>query len=343
MPKKRATLSDIAKIAGVTPTAVSMVFRNKPGVSKQMRQRILTLGRELQYVPLQQNTPAFEEERSEFYQLGFVSTSQDEPKLSGRGSSYLNTILNGCLSKAEELHCSVTLITASSAQIQAGVLPVALRSRQLDGLIVRSFLEPEVMEMLKAQQLPVVLLDCCRPYPMFSQININNFHGMMLLVNQLKDRGAQRLAVITGDMEHLNSQERLAGLQFHAWSAGLELPPENIIIEHGYGETSGQRGVQQLLGNGCRFDTLLGQNDLIAIGALETLRRNGLKIPQDVRLAGFDNMEFSELLPRLTGVDSQAAEMGATAVYQLYNMLRNRNSMPFQIRVMPSLVVGQTT
>jgi LacI family transcriptional regulator len=188
------------------------------------------------------------------------------------------------------------------------------------------------------------MVDCDRMVTGMPQVQVENIQAMEQAVAHVVENGGKQVAVITGDMEHLNSQERLAGLQMALTRRQLALPDSHIIQEHGYNEASGIRGVEQLLKRNVPFDTLFCQNDLIALGAIRKLVSLGHCIPHTVKVVGFDNMEFADM-PEigLTTVDAHPHKLGEVSMRLLLDMLSGKHTDNVHLRVGSELIVRQTT
>lgn len=314
--RKAPTIADVAARAGVTATTVSMVMRNKPGISTPTRNRVMKIVRELDYRPSatrQTRGPAL------VGQIGLLMVSEQPPRISGEvGGSYLYNLLSGCLAEAQHRGNSLNVSRLTFAQVHDGQLPEAVARQHLDGLIIRGWAMPELMELLEQTQLPVVFVDCDHYLPHTTQVQIENLQAMDQLVDHLIETGADRIASITGGTDHLNAQERLAGLSMALERRGQTLDMELVIQETGFNEASGERGVTSLLEQGRSFDTLVCQNDLIALGALRVLEKRGISVPNEVRVSGFDNMSFAgNLAIPLTTVDPQPFLLGQLATQYL--------------------------
>jgi LacI family transcriptional regulator len=318
-----------------------MVFRNKPGISVQTRDRVLDIARELNYTPFQSFNS-----RGPVYrgQIGFVMISEDVPR-TGRefGGSYLSSMINGCISFAETNGVSVALSQMTWEQVQLGQLPVAIQRQHVDGVVFRGWMLPEVIKLFEKVTIPIVMVDCDRRVEGRSQVCIDNLHAMDQIVEHLIQRGCRHFATITGDMEHINAQERLAGLQISLIRRGLSLDPQNIVIEHGFNEESGRRGVRALMDHHRGIDALVCQNDLIAVGAMESLQAAGQNVPDDIRVTGFDNMEFTNtLVTSLTTVDPHPYEIGQLGSKLLSHRFKMCGEDNLQIRSPISLIVRQS-
>jgi LacI family transcriptional regulator len=249
-------------------------------------------------------------------------------------------MINGCISFAETNGISVALSRMTWEQVRQGQLPVAIQRQHVDGVVFRGWLLPEVEKMFEKITMPIVWVDCDRRVEGQLQVCIDNLHAMDQIVEHLLQKGCRRFATITGDMEHLNAQERLAGLQISLVRRGLSLDPQNIVTQHGFNDESGRRGVKVLIDRHREIDALVCQNDLIAVGAMESLQAAGINVPGDIRVTGFDNMEFnSTLVASLTTIDSHPFEIGQLGAQLLNHPLKVSGEGNLQIRSPVSLIV----
>ena len=339
--RQYSSITVVAEQAGVTKATVSRALRNKGGVSEETRDRILRVARDLNYWP----SPARQGRgRVHTGHLGFVVISEDAPRLANEpGSSYLHDVLEGCRLAAEEQSNGLAICRLTIQQVQKGQMPAAMRSGHLDGIVLRGWWLPELARWISEIGVPCVLVDCDRFVPGIPQVQIESIQAMDDIVGHLTKHGAQNIATITGDMEHLNSQERLAGLQMALTRRGKSLPDTRIVIEHGYKEEAGRRGVQTLCERNIPFDAIVCQNDLIALGAMRELAAAGLSVPNDIKVVGFDNMEFAGL-PEvgLTTIDACPHKLGEMGTNLLLEKLNGKNVDDVHLRVATRLIVRQS-
>ena len=339
--KQHSTISLVAKEAGVTKATVSRALRNKAGVSQATRDRIMSIARDLNYWP----SPTRQGSAGVYTgQLGFVAVSEMMPRFSAEiGGSYLFDMMEGCRSAAEEQVNGLVLCRMTWDQVRQKQMPAAMRNGQLSGIILRGWWLPELASWVKEAGVPCVLVDCDRFVENMPQVQGADVQAMEQVVSHLVSCGAKRIATITGDMEHLNSQERLAGMQMAMTRRGLDLPLSHIVIEHGFDEVSGNRGVQELLKRQVSFDALVCQNDLIALGAMRALASANLRVPEDVKVIGFDNMEFGSL-PEvgLTTINPFPHKLGETGTRLLLEKLNGKNVDEIHMRVKTELVIRQS-
>lgn len=320
-----------------------MAMRNRDGLGKATREKILRIARELGYAPaVNRQTRG----RKYFGQFGLLLVTRDPPRVqSGLGSSYFHDILNGAMHKADSYALGLGVATLTVDQLKAGDLPVMLQRPLVDGLLIRSPYTPELAAILTDLREPYVLLETNRYIENATQIQLENIQAMISLADHLiAEAGVCRIATITGDMDHLNGAERLAGLQTGLQRHGVSLSENNIAFEHGFDEVSGRRGAKALFERGVQFDALVCHNDLIALGAMDVLREHGLRIGEDVLLTGFDNMDFATRLDvPLTSVDACPYHLGELGIELLKQKIDSEDERVFHVHVPTRLVKRAST
>jgi len=167
---------------------------------------------------------------------------------------------------------------------------------------------------------------------------------MDLVVDHLVKQGAKRFATITGDMQHQNAQERLAGLQMALNRRGIPLPPEGIVTEPDFVDECGRHGTRKLLESGYKFDALICHFDLAAYGALEELSSAGIKVPDDVLVTGFDNEDFSsKIAVPLTTVETNSYQLGRLGAQLLLAQTNQEKKEVMHVYPDVSLVIRKST
>ena len=252
-------------------------------------------------------------------------------------------MVHGIMDQAEELGYSLTICKYC---LNLKNMPVAIKRQHLDGLIIHGWETQKIISTFSKLDLPMVLLDCDQWIPSFPQIQIGNINALEALVKHLIEQGATKFATITGDLEHINARERLAGLQSSLFHNNNMLSTENIIIEKNFDVDSGYRGVETLLQRGVEFDALVCQNDLIAYGALTALRQAGRRVPEDVLLTGFDNMPISKGPDiSLTTVDTMPYILGMRGCELFKDHLETENGKKNDVKIISStkLILREST
>lgn len=195
----------------------------------------------------------------------------------------------------------------------------------LDGLLLAdifSFLEAEEKERFLAPFAHVPKVTVGHKLQGVPRVLVDNTPGFRDLVIHLMDQGSRSFAVITGPRLNGDTQERMEALVATLGTRGLRLSPE-LIVEGTFGYQSGIDAVMELLDYRSRhFDCLICFNDNMAMAALQELKRRGIKVPDDLRVSGFDNTEESQNLnPPITTVNFPMYELGKTGVKILAQLL----------------------
>lgn len=184
-----------------------------------------------------------------------------------------------------------------------------------------------------------------------SRLALNNQLGGEMAIRHLHELGHRKIAVIKGHPWRKSAAERHEGIARCANELGLALDPR-LIIELHSGNTSreathSEEGYQSTLGllqTKLPFTALIAFNDVTAIGAMRALRENGLHVPEDVSVIGFDDVESAAyLMPSLTTLRQPFEQMGEMAAERLLQMIESREPVLTDVRVDPTLIVREST
>ncbi len=220
-----------------------------------------------------------------------------------------------------------------------------LRSRQVDGILVIYGSErSKVIKSARDSRIPVVFLD--RPVPGEFSLASENYYGGQLAARHLADLGHTQFGILCGEAEIRNVGERMAGFLAELQNRQIGVPPESIL--HGLQEIAFGSRVAELIVREPRPTAIFATNDIVAAGAWSKLLELGLRIPRDVSLMGFDDIQMSQyLIPPLTTVAQRAREMVARAIELLLTLIDSNDrvpeSLPTSILINPILVVRGST
>jgi LacI family transcriptional regulator len=161
--------------------------------------------------------------------------------------------------------------------------------------------------------LPVVLLNCDATGTAFSAVNVDNYGGALEMVRHLIRLGHRRVAMITGAAANFDARERLRGFRAAIEEAGSSV--EGVEAAGDFSEAGGYRAALELAGGPTPPTAVFCANDSMAVGAIRALRRAGKRVPDDVAVAGFDDIPIGRYLsPSLSSVRVDVNRMGARAV-----------------------------
>jgi LacI family transcriptional regulator len=216
-----------------------------------------------------------------------------------------------------------------------------LQERKVDGIIVLTgkLADETLVEM--AANIPVVVTGRRLSAPGLFSIDFDNSEGASLAVRHLHALGHNRVAFISGPLDHPDATERMQGFQEEAQKKGLALDGE-LIAFGDYQEAGGFRAMNNLLDARVQFTAVLAANDQMAYGARLALHRAGLRVPEDISLIGFDDLPHSAFtLPPLTSVRQSVYEIGVSAAQAMIDILNKKN--PPSRLVAAELVVREST
>lgn len=338
--KQAVTIIDVAQRARVSAGTVSNVLTGKRPVAERTRTRILAAIAELGYQP---NLLARSLVNRATNTLGVVASG-----LEYYGPS---RTLVGIERQAAALGYSLLLSLLHDPE-SANVANVLddLLARRADGIIWavheigdnRAWLEPERLRSLP----PIVFLTMERR-PQTVIISTDNRGGAALAVQHLLQQGRRQIGIITGPLEWWETRERLAGWRDSLAAAGIR-SDDALIFQGDWTAASGERAYYHLMARRRGIDAIFACNDQMALGVLRACHFDGRRVPQDLAVAGYDNMpEAAYLVPSLTSVRQHLADVGRMAVEELHRAILARSQgdtpEPLFHLIMPELIVRESS
>lgn len=309
-------LKDIAVRAGVSIMTVSKALRSQKEVATATRERVQLLARQMGYVP----DVAARGLRNRTTKLfGVVISSLANP--------IFNRVVRGIEEHAHEAGYEIILCHALNSPEREEVCIRRLLSRRVDGIFIspvyRNRPDAPVYRELLAHGTPVVLLGHPAPFcDAFTSVSTDDVTAGYQTTRYLLSLGHQRIAFLSGQLVAPWAQERLEGYRRALREAGL-VPDDRLVFTAGSTIEDGASGVLQMLNENCNATAVQAVNDSVAIGCAETLLGQGLKIPQDISIAGFGNILVSEhFRVPLTTVRQPKYRLGVAAMEVMEKMLR---------------------
>jgi len=318
--EQRVTFADIAREAGVSVPTVSKVLNGKPGVSPSTRRRVSNLLQEHDYAPRRSNP------------RGMVELVLGE----------LRSPWSAALVSAMELAASEdgSGLCISRAGGSAGWLDSVLERRS-DGVVFAVVaVTAEQRQRLRDSRRPFVLIDPgTTPIAGVPTIGVTNWQGAFVATEHLVSLGHRRLAMIAGPTDMLFSVARADG--FRAAAAAADLPaPEVVHTEFGY--EAGRDAAVRLLAGAERPSAIFTASDEQAMGVYEAARRAKLRIPEDLSVVGFNDVDFARwAAPPLTTVREPIHDIARQAISAL-RALASDDRVP-AVELMTQLVVREST
>ena len=335
----RVTSKDVAKMAGVSRTTVSLVLNGVAGarIADGTRDRVRAAAQNLGYVP---NALAQSLKTRRSRLIGLVVPSITNP--------FFPAIAQGVEDLAAQRGYNVFFCNSYRDPAKERDYTLALCQRQVDGVIFAGVQHGrELAQELLRRGIAVVIFDRVADIAV-DTVSIDNHAGSLLAMEHLLEKGRRRIAFLSGPLHIRNRRERLEGYHRALADAGLTAIPE--LIREGRLEREEQGGIyelelgqtltRELLRSGVELDAVFAVNDMTAIGALEALREGKANVPDDISVVGFDNLAHSALVePPLTTVSQPQYEMGLAAAELLFARLAEPGRPPSHKVFRPELIV----
>ena len=338
MKTQRATITDVARQAGVSKATVSAVINDSAAVKGSTRDRVLAAIDVLNYRPSQITRATARKTKS----IGLLIKEIDNP--------YYAEVVLGARSHANEQGYTL-LVASSEGEFEAEKRAVELmQAKDVEGLIATPVLDEHAdlshFFELKRRNFPFVLLEEVRGVRA-SLVDVDNRDASRKAVEYLIRQGHTRIVHFAGPRYSMHSEERLDGVR-HACSASHLIFHDGDAIEAGAHLADGYRAALACFRKrtgATRPTAVTCYNDLVAIGVCRALHELGLRVPDDVSVIGFDDIPLLEYLPvPLTTIRMPKAAMGETAARLLIRHIESRTAVPPQkVLLEAELVTRQST
>lgn len=329
------TLEEIAKRAKVSRSTVSRVVNQDPKVSRKTRARVQTVIKKLNYHP---NVAARSLAVGHTRILGLVIPE----RVAGLFSDPYFPILIQGITSACNTHDHSVMLWLAEPEYERRMISQVLHNGLLDGVILASMLvDDSLMLSLIESDLPFILVGRHPTNPHVSYVDVDNINSARQVVEHLIEQGHRRIATITGPRNMIAGMDRLEGYTRALHDAGIALDPHLIVVGD-FSENGGYARMQDLLP--LKPDAVFVASDTMAIGALRALRAAGLRVPQDIAVAGFDDMPFAEHTdPPLTTLRQPIHQAGVAAAESLMELVANPSAQPRHIILPTELVIRAST
>jgi LacI family transcriptional regulator, galactose operon repressor len=326
------TIKDVARAARMSVATVSRVLNDSGPVSEDTRQLIREVAGRMRYVP---HSGARSLITSKTDTLGVLL-----PDLYGE---FFSEVIRGMDDTAQKngFHLLISRAYADRHGIETAMK--SMRGR-VDGVVAMSpDLDSDSLLNLPST-IPVVLLCSVSRGNELDSLTIQNCRGAREMVTHLVSLGHKRIAIIKGSPRNYDAAERLRGYRMALREAGIA--PEPMLEREGdFTEAGGFHAAQALLAMSPRPTAIFAANDSMAIGALSALRESGVRVPEEMAVAGFDDIPLARYMdPALSSVHVPICELGARAVELLLHGITHKNDHPRRReRVTTELVIRRST
>jgi LacI family transcriptional regulator len=310
------TIADVARRAGVSTATVSRVLAGLGGARPATRARIEAAARELGYRP---SAIARSLKSRTTKTFGLIVTNIENP--------YFPQLVRAVEDAARLDGYALLLCNAADDPDRESFYLDLLVDRRTDGVIIAaSSLGERHRAWLREARLPIVLVNTLARGVRLPSVTSDNRDGGLVAAAHLIGLGHRRLGVLTAGHRNADAPLRLAGIQDAMRRAGLD--PDGLAIVVGEpGVIGGETAMSEMLADHPDVTGVIAYNDLMAIGALRSVRAGGGQVPRDISVVGFDDVDLAAYVePPLTTIVQSTAELGRLAVRQLLDRLQNGSS-----------------
>jgi DNA-binding LacI/PurR family transcriptional regulator len=330
--KPAATLKAVAERVNLTPSTVSHVLTDSPAarsVPQKTKDRILAAARELNYQP---NFFARSLKVKRSHTIGVIAVEI--------GDAYSSLVIGGIERYLRQRDYFFLTVAHRHDKNLLATYENMLQQRGVEGFIT-------VDTLLNGEPpLPTVAIAGHRRINRVTNIVLDHRRAASLALNHLVDLGHQKIAFMKGSTASSDSDERWKAICEIAAELGIRIRPELILQLEGTDPTPnlGYPIAKQLLARKQPFTALFAYNDISAIGSIRALQEAGLRVPDDVSVMGFDDIQGAAYLsPPLTTVRQPLQAMGETAARTLLDRIEKRVQFVHEISIPPEFVVRDST
>ena len=315
--KQKVTIRDVAIASGVSAATVSYVLNGKKKVSEETRQKILDVIEKLGYVPdLNARGLSIKDTK-----LIGVVIPQTEPgtQLMFRNNFY-SEILGSIELTARQLSYHVII---SATDVTADYLNL-IQERNLSGVIIIGTYQNDFFSQLNRMEVPVVLIDSYCKYDWFHAIRIDDEHSSYLATKHVIDQGHKKIALVTGKLKEDGvMQKRLSGFKKALEESGLHYS-DKYLYETTVDYESGVKAANLIAANKDGITAVVATADVIAIGLMKGFFDQGIKVPEEISVMGFDDLDIAKYTtPGLSTIKQPISLKGEKAVQLLVENIKN--------------------
>jgi LacI family transcriptional regulator len=323
---KSPTIHDVAKRAGVSLSTVSRVLNDSDSVNPQTREKVEAAIKEVRY---EKSRPESAKSVEKSSIVGLIIPDLLNP--------FFPLLIHG-IEQVSKIHNYSLMLCDSedSAELEQQHIST-LCERGVDGIILIPTSEATYLEKLIKKQCPFVFLDRFIEVDSASYVTSDNEEGAYQGTKYLLKLGHQRILMLTGPQNLSTEQARIRGVQRALAEEGIQYDNE-LCVTGNYHTEEAYQIVLSMLQKGINFTAIFAMNDMMAFGAKRALEEQGIRIPDEISLVGYDDILFSSIIS-LTSVSQPTYELGRNAMVLLLDLIHGRITTPQHIVLRPSMVI----
>jgi DNA-binding LacI/PurR family transcriptional regulator len=307
---QRVTIKDVAREAGVSPSTVSRVISNNPRISRKTTENVLLHMKRLGYHP---NAIARNLARNSSRTIGLIMP--DRP-----GEALLNPFfpeaLRGIIKAATKASYDILLSSTPPGSDDYKTVRDLVSTAKVDGiLLMTSKVENKSIQYLRDMEFPFSVIGS--PFEDSddsNHVDNDNLEASYELTTYLINKGSRRIALITGGRFLTVTEERIRGFKRALKDNGID-QEDGVIFVGEFNEETGKKYAREIIRSGKEFDAVVATDDVVAYGVVSAFMEDGLRVPEDIMVAGFNNSLLSrQCTVPITSVEIHADLLGAQAV-----------------------------
>ncbi len=333
MKKEKTTIHDIAEKLNITASTVSRALKDHPRISDATKKAVLRVAQKLNYQP-NHIAAALRNGRSNI--IGIIVPTADR--------SFFSSVIRGIEEIANTASYNVMICQTYDQYTKEVATVEALLNARVDGIIASIAKESENFDhyrKLKEKGIPLILFDRSNDELEVSNVIIDDYLGAYKAVEHLIQQGCTRIAHFTSVKKVSIYRERFRGYR-EALEANKIRFDESLVIESNLQLEDGRLSMEKLLALPKRPDGIFSSSDYGAMGALQVLKENGIKVPKEMAIVGFSNESFTSFSePTLTTVDQHSMRMGNAAAEIFLEQIADGNKLfiPKKTVLKPDLII----
>lgn len=323
--KKNITITEIAKLAGVSPSTVSLVLNGKQGVGQEAREKVLKIARDNNYKGIT-NGGLNRKNKT----ILFVHITKNGNILNKNHKAFVADYINGSVTEAEGNGYSLE-VTAFDSFDPTELMDHINSSFAAGAVILGTELEEEDILHFNKAQIPVVFIDILCPHLPFDFVDMNNDSSVFNIMSHIHNMGHREAGIVTGRYITSNFAHRMRSYERSLELLGMA-PDRDIVFTVGSKYEEAYRDMLRILETKPKLPTVLFcVNDIIALGCMKALKESGYSIPEDISVAGFDNLTISSMAePPLTTVKVSKKRISIKAVRLLLQRIEDDEPRPYE-------------
>ena len=323
--KKEATIYDIASKLSISTATVSRALQNHPSVSKKTKDSILKTAKELGY---RYNTFAANLRTQRTNTIGFLVHELN--------STFITSVLAGVEKVTTEAGFDLLIAHSSESYKKEVANANNLFHKRVDGLIASLAFETKDLEHFQPfieKNVPIIFFDRVEESNEIPAVIIDNYKAGYQATKHLIEQGCKRIVLVTASLNRNVYLQRQQGYKDALLEHGLKYK-EDLVIVNDLSEKAGAAAAQQILKMRQRPDGIFITNDFVAAVCMQVLKDNGIRIPEDMAIVGFNNDAISKLVePHLTTINYPGKDMGEIAARALVEHLNGLKDLKTANRI----------